>query len=341
MRVLVTGGAGFIGATTAVALLRAGHEVVVVDDLSTGHREAVPDEATFVQGDVTDPARMGPVVADGIDACIHFAALIEAGESMRTPERFFTVNTAGSARLLEVLLQHGVERFVLSSTAAVYGEPERSPIDEDDLLIPTNAYGESKLLVERMLAWHHRIHGLRTAALRYFNAAGAIPGRGERHDPETHLIPLVLQVAAGQREHISVYGTDYPTPDGTAVRDYVHVADLADAHVLALEALDQRPQLTCNLGNGAGFSVREVIDAARRVTGRAIPAEDAPRRTGDPASLVAAAGRAREILGWTPRYRDLDRIVADAWAEHPGRGGDAAPRRGGDADPGRTGDAAS
>jgi UDP-glucose 4-epimerase len=319
MRVLVTGGAGFIGATTTAALLQAGHEVVVLDDLSTGHRDAVPAEARFVRGDVTDQAAVAEVVAAGIDACVHFAALIEAGESMRAPERFFAVNTGGSARLLEVLLRHGVDRFVLSSTAAVYGEPDRIPIGEDDTLAPTNAYGESKLLVERMLFWHHRIHGLRTASLRYFNAAGATPGRGERHDPETHLIPLVLQVAAGQRRAVSVFGTDYPTPDGTAVRDYVHVADLADAHVLALEALDDHGQLTCNLGNGTGFSVREVIEAARRVTGHPIPADDAPRRPGDPATLVASSGRARELLGWEPRRRDLDAIVADAWAEHPGR----------------------
>jgi UDP-glucose 4-epimerase len=319
MRVLVTGGAGFIGATTSAALLRAGHEVVVVDDLSTGHRDAVPPEAEFVRGDIADRAVVEPVVADGIDACIHFAALIEAGESMRSPERFFRVNTAGSAQLLEVLLTHGVRRFVLSSTAAVYGEPERTPISEDAPLAPTNAYGESKLLVERMLDWHHRIHGLRTAALRYFNAAGATPGRGERHDPETHLIPLILQVAAGRREAISVFGTDYPTPDGTAVRDYVHVADLADAHVLALEALDVHDRLVCNLGNGTGFSVREVIEAARRVTGHPIPATDAERRPGDPASLVASADRARERLGWQPTRRDLDLIVADAWTEHPDR----------------------
>jgi UDP-glucose 4-epimerase len=319
MRVLVTGGAGFIGATTSAALLRAGHEVVVLDDLSTGHRDAVPPDARFVRGDVADRAVVEPVVAEGIDACIHFAALIEAGESMRTPERFFTVNTAGSARLLEVLLANGVSRFVLSSTAAVYGEPERTPISEDAALAPTNAYGESKLLVERMLDWHHRIHGLRTAALRYFNAAGATPGRGERHDPETHLIPLILQVAAGRRDAISVFGTDYPTPDGTAVRDYVHVADLADAHVLALEALDVHDRLTCNLGNGTGFSVREVIEAARRVTGHPIPAADAERRPGDPASLVASADRARELLGWKPQRRDLDVIVADAWAEHADR----------------------
>jgi UDP-glucose 4-epimerase len=315
VRVLVTGGAGFIGSTTAAALLDAGHEVTVADDLSTGHRDAIPDAARFVEVDVTDPVAMDPVVAGGgFDACVHFAALIEAGESMRHPERFFAVNTAGPAHLLEVLLRHGVGRFVLSSTAAVYGEPERTPIDEHDPLAPTNAYGESKLLVERMLAWHHRIHGLRVAALRYFNAAGATPERGERHDPETHLIPLVLQVATGRRDHIKLYGTDYPTPDGTAVRDYVHVLDLADAHVRAVEALDDHGTLTCNLGNGTGFSVREVVEAVRRVTGHPIPAEEAPRREGDPAVLVASSRRARELLGWQPQHADLDQIVADAWA---------------------------
>ncbi|WP_052665615.1 UDP-glucose 4-epimerase GalE [Nitriliruptor alkaliphilus] len=314
MRVLVTGGAGFIGATTTAALLGAGHEVTVLDDLSTGHRDAVPAGAELVVADATDPTAVGPVVGDGrFDACIHFAALIEAGESMRHPERFFTVNTAGTARLLEVLIDHAVPRFVLSSTAAVYGEPERTPIDEDHPLAPTNAYGESKLLIERMLAWHHRIHGLRTAALRYFNAAGATPGRGERHDPETHLIPLVLQVAAGERDQVSIFGSDYPTPDGTAIRDYVHVADLADAHVRAVERLDQLGTCTVNLGSGTGFSVREVIDAARRVTGHAIPVIEADRRAGDPARLVASATRARELLGWEPAITDLDRIVADAW----------------------------
>jgi UDP-glucose 4-epimerase len=314
MRVLVTGGAGYIGSTTAAALLDAGHEVVVVDDLSNGHRDAVPAAAAFVEADVSDQAAMTAVVAgERIDACLHFAALIEAGESMRDPARFFAVNTAGSAHLLEVLLRHGVERFVLSSTAAVYGEPGRVPIAEDDPLVPTNAYGESKLLVERMLGWHHRIHGLRIGILRYFNAAGGTPERGERHDPESHLIPLVLQVALGQREHISVFGTDYPTDDGTAVRDYIHVADLADAHVRALEALDRHPRLICNLGNGAGFSVRAVIDAARRVTGHEIPVVEAPRREGDPAVLVASAERARELLGWVPRHPELDDIVADAW----------------------------
>lgn len=316
MRVLVTGGAGYIGSTTAAALLDAGHEVVVADDLSTGHRDAVPSAADLVEVDVTDPAAIEPVVAaGGFDACLHFAALIEAGESMRAPERFFRVNTGGSAVLLDALLRHGVGRFVLSSTAAVYGEPDQVPITEDAALAPTNAYGESKLLVERMLAWHHRIHGLRYAALRYFNAAGAVPGRPERHDPETHLIPLVLQVAAATREHITVFGSDYPTPDGTCVRDYVHVADLADAHVRALERLDEHGEIVCNLGNGRGFSVREVIEAARQVTGHAIPAVDAERRPGDPATLVAAADRAADLLGWRPTRTDLAGIVADAWAE--------------------------
>jgi UDP-glucose 4-epimerase len=314
VRTLVTGGAGYIGSATAAALVAAGHEVTVVDDLSTGHRDAVPEGATFVAADVTDPSAMERVVADGrFGACLHFAALIEAGASMRAPERFFTVNTAGSARLLEVLLRHGVRRFVLSSTAAVYGEPTRVPIEEDDPLVPTNAYGESKLLVERMLAWHHRIHGLGVASLRYFNAAGATPERGERHDPETHLIPLVLQVALGGRDRIAVYGTDYPTPDGTAVRDYVHVVDLADAHVRAVTALEDGGQLVCNLGNGSGFSVREVVEAARRVTGHPIPAEEAPRREGDPAVLVASSQRARHLLGWQPQHAGLDTIIADAW----------------------------
>ncbi len=317
MQVLVTGGAGYIGATTAAALLEAGHEVVVVDDLSRGHREAVPQDARFVEADITDPEVIDPVVAQGsFDACLHFAALIEAGESMQAPERFFRVNTGGSAVLLEALLRHGVGRFVLSSTAAVYGEPDEVPITEDAALEPSNAYGESKLLVERMLAWHHRIHGLKTASLRYFNAAGAVTGRGERHDPETHLIPLVLQVARGQREHIKIFGTDYPTPDGTCVRDYIHVADLADAHVLAVERLDEHGTVTCNLGNGRGFSVREVVEAARRVTGHPIPADEVDRRAGDPAILIASSSRAEELLGWTPRHRDLDRIVADAWAEY-------------------------
>jgi UDP-glucose 4-epimerase len=315
VHVLVTGGAGFIGSVTAAALLDAGHSVTVADDLSAGHREAVPTGAELVEVNVTDPAAIAPVVQVGdFDACLHFAALIEAGVSMQQPERFFAVNTAGSAQLLRVLLDAGVPRFVLSSTAAVYGEPTTDVLDESAPLAPTNVYGESKLMIERMLAWHHRIHGLRVASLRYFNAAGGTPERGERHDPETHLIPLVLQVALGQRPSISIFGTDYPTPDGTAVRDYIHVLDLADAHVRALEALDEHGHLVCNLGNGHGYSVNEVVEAARRVTGHEIPAEPAPRRSGDPARLVASSQRARDLLGWSPRRPALDDIVRDAWA---------------------------
>jgi UDP-glucose 4-epimerase len=229
MRVLVTGGAGYIGSTTAAALLDAGHRVVVLDDLRSGHRDAVPGGANFVEGAVEDAATLDDILDQGVEACVHFAASIEAGESMRRPEAFFANNTAGTLRLLDRLVTRGVERFVLSSTAAVYGDPERTPIEEDDPTEPTNAYGESKLLIERALAWIGRLRGLRWAALRYFNAAGATPGRGERHDPETHLVPLLLQVAEGRRPGIAVFGSDYPTPDGTCVRDYVHVADLAAA----------------------------------------------------------------------------------------------------------------
>jgi len=313
-----TGGAGYIGATTAAALVDAGHEVTVLDDLYGGHRDAVPDAARLVEADVTQPDSYRDLVTEArFDACVHLAALIEVGESIRSPERFFAVNTVGTARLLGLLVDHGVERFVLSSTAAVYGEPTRTPIDEDEATLPTNPYGESKLMAERMLDRLHESRGLRTASLRYFNAAGATPGRPERHDPETHLVPLVLEVAAGRREHISILGTDYPTPDGTAIRDYVHVADLADAHVRALDALDEHGRLTCNLGNGAGFSVREVVEVARRVTGHGIPVVEARRRDGDPAMLVASADRAHRLLGWRPRHADLERIVADAWREHP------------------------
>ncbi len=315
MRVLVTGGAGYIGSTTAAALLAADHEVVVLDDLRSGARDAVPDGAEFVEGRIGDTELVARLAAD-VHACVHFAASIEAGESMRRPEAFFAHNTAGTLRLLETLVTSGVERFVLSSTAAVYGDPVRTPIEEDDPTVPTNAYGESKLLIERALAWLGRLRGLRYAALRYFNAAGATGVRGERHDPETHLIPLVLQVAGGLREEIAVFGTDYPTADGTCVRDYVHVADLADAHVLALAALGEHERLICNLGNGAGFSVREVLDSARRVTGHPIPAREEPRRPGDPAVLVASSARARRLLGWTPKHSGIDEIVASAWDWH-------------------------
>ena len=315
LRVLVTGGAGYIGSVTAAALLEAGHTVVVVDDLRRGHRELVPQDAMFINADAGRPEDFLPQ-AGAVDACLHFAAAIEAGESMVRPEAFFTANTATTLRLLEGLVQAGVERFVLSSTAAVYGDPDSVPIKEDDSLQPTNAYGESKLLIERSLEWLSRLRGLRTAALRYFNASGATADRGEDHTPETHLIPIVLQVAAGRRESVSVFGTDYSTRDGTCVRDYIHVADLAEAHVAALHALSDHERLVCNLGNGTGFTVREVIDSARRITGHEIPLVEAPRRPGDPATLVACADRAADVLGWTPSHPDLDDIVASAWNWH-------------------------
>jgi UDP-glucose 4-epimerase len=320
MRVLVTGGAGYIGAVTAAQLVESGHEVVIVDDLSTGHRDAVPDGARLLEGDLRDPDVLETALADPTDACVHFAALIEAGESMRRPGDFFAMNTAGSATLLQHLVRAGVARFILSSTAAVYGTPETTPINEHAPTRPTNAYGASKLAVERMLPWLAGAHGLRWAALRYFNAAGATPERGERHDPETHLIPILLQVAEGSRQGASIFGTDYPTPDGTAVRDYIHVEDLARAHVAALDALDDHPQLVCNLGNGAGFSVREVVDTVTEVTGVELAVEEAPRREGDPAVLVADPSRAAELLGWRPQRPELRDIVASAWRwrrQHP------------------------
>lgn len=318
---LVTGGAGYIGATTAAVLLEAGHEVVVLDDLSNGHRDAVPEGASLVVGDVADGGAVAEALSRPVDACLHFAARIEVGASMERPEDTFAVNVGGAARLLEQLVVHGVERFVLSSTAAVYGTPTRVPIVEDTPPEPESPYGLSKLSVERMLPWLSEAHGLRWAALRYFNAAGATPGRGERHDPETHLVPRVLDVAAGREEAVSIFGTDYPTADGTAVRDYVHVADLADAHVAALQALDEdQEQLVCNLGTGTGASVREVVEVARQVTRRRIPTVEEPRRPGDPAVLVASQDRARRLLGWVPGRSYLDQIIESAWAEHPARG---------------------
>jgi len=318
MRVLVTGGAGYIGSVVVSQLVAAGHQVVVYDNLSKGHRESVPPLASLVVGDVGDRATLDAAFTEyRPEAVMHFAAWIEAGESMHDPAKFFRNNTANALTLLETVLAHGVRRFVFSSTAALYGDPESTPIRESDKLLPTNAYGESKLLVEQMLSWFHRIHGLSYASLRYFNAAGATETLGERHDPESHLIPIILQVASGERDHISIFGDDYETPDGTCVRDYVHVSDLASAHLLALDALRARQEptrLIYNLGNGQGFSVKEVIECARRVTGHAIPATIEPRRAGDPAILVASAERAHAELGWQPQCPELEEIIRSAWA---------------------------
>jgi len=313
-RVLVTGGAGYIGSIVTAQLLQKGCEVIVFDNLSNGRRRAVPAGARFVSGDTADRGALDRIfTGQRIDAVMHFAAFIEAGESMQHPEKYFRNNSANSLTLLEAMLAHRVSRLVFSSTAALYGTPERTPIEETDPLHPTNAYGESKLLVEQMLVWFHRIHGLHYASLRYFNAAGAAGDLGEDHQPESHLIPLTLQVALGQREHIGIFGTDYPTPDGTCLRDYIHVSDLASAHLMVLDALHEKDKLIYNLGTGRGFSVREVIDTARRVTGHPIPARESARRPGDPAVLVASSDKIKRELHWQPRFPGLEDIVRSAW----------------------------
>ncbi|MFF4408150.1 UDP-glucose 4-epimerase GalE [Streptomyces sp. NPDC001262] len=307
---LVTGGAGYVGSVVAAHLLAAGHAVTVLDDLSTGHREAVPDGASFVEGRVQDAARW----LDGsYDAVLHFAAFSQVGQSVADPEPYWRNNVGGTADLLAAMRDAGVRRLVFSSTAATYGEPATVPITEDAPTAPTNPYGATKLAVDHMIAGECAAHGLAAVSLRYFNVAGAYGRYGERHAPETHLIPLVLQVALGRREEISVYGDDYPTPDGTCIRDYIHVADLAEAHLLALDAAREGEHLVCNLGNGNGFSVHEVVETARKVTGHPIPQRTAPRRPGDPAVLVASAERAAARLGWRPRRPDLAGIVEDAW----------------------------
>jgi UDP-glucose 4-epimerase len=330
VKTLVTGGAGYIGGTVAALLAEKGHEAVVYDNLSHSRRELLPTGVEFVEGELSDRGAIENLFISAkehgrpFDGVLHFAALIEAGESMERPEAFFRNNTASTLSLLEAVLAHGPRRLVFSSTAAVYGEPESVPILEDARLLPTNAYGESKLLVEHMLGWLNRIHGLRYASLRYFNVAGAPEGpegvtRGEAHNPESHLIPLVLDVALGRRKSIRIYGEDYPTPDGTCIRDYIHVSDLADAHLLALAALETRDRLIFNLGNGHGFSVREVIESARRVTGHPIPAEVCPRRAGDPAFLIASSEKAIREMGWQPKYTQLDEIIRTAWLWHQKR----------------------
>lgn len=317
MKALVVGGAGYIGSATCTALVDAGHDVTVLDDLSTGHRAALPDVRIIV-GSSADVDTLDRLFStQRFDVVMDFAAFIEAGESMIIPERYFRNNVANALSVVEAMLRHGVGRIVFSSSAAVYGNPRSVPIDEDAALDPTNPYGESKLSFERMLRWIHEAHEIRVAVLRYFNAAGATsPDVGEDHRPESHLIPLVLQCALGATPEVAIYGTDYETPDGTCIRDYVHVADLAEAHVLALNALGERETLTYNLGNGAGFSVREVIDVARTVTGAPIRVSEQPRRAGDPAALVASARAIRDDLGWQPRYAGLSEIIESAWRWH-------------------------
>jgi UDP-glucose 4-epimerase len=316
MDIFITGGAGYIGSAAAEALLDAGHNVTIYDSLITGHREALPKGATFIHADLGDVETLTrALTSKRFDAVMHFAAFIEAGESMRDPGRFYRNNLIYSLQLIEAAHRAGISRFVLSSTAAVYQSSDE-PLSESSPLGPTNVYGHTKLLIEETLRWYHRIHGMHYAALRYFNAAGALPHRGEAHQPETHLIPLVLQVALGQRDSISIFGTDYPTPDGTAIRDYIHISDLVSAHLLALDALETREELVYNLGNGAGYSVREVIETAREVTGHPIPAKETPRRPGDPARLVASSEKIRRELGWTPRFPALREIIASAWEWH-------------------------
>jgi len=313
-RVLVTGAAGYIGSIVAAQLLEQGYEVLAYDNLSHGHRAALPPAVELVVADVGDRVALDRVFrARRVDAVMHFAAFIEAGESMRDPGKYFRNNTASALTLLEAAQAHRVPRFVFSSTAAVYGTPERTPIEETDALRPSNAYGESKLCVERILEWFHRAHGLHYACLRYFNAAGAAGDQGEDHRPESHLIPLALEVALGKRDHIAIYGSDYPTADGTCVRDYIHVADLAAAHLRVLSALKQRDKLIYNLGNGTGFTVRQVIEVVRRVTQHAVPARETERRPGDSPVLVASSRTIQRELGWNARFPDLEAIVGSAW----------------------------
>jgi UDP-glucose 4-epimerase len=320
VKILVTGGAGYIGGTVTKLLLQRGHAVVVYDNLCHARSSMVPAGATFVEGDVADTKRLEEIFSsDTFAGVMHFAALIEAGDSMRQPETYFRNNTAATLGLLQAMINKNLKKLVFSSTAAVYGEPVSTPILEDAALAPTNPYGESKLLVEQMLSWIHRIHGLRYASLRYFNVAGAIPGRGEAHEPESHLIPLILDVALGRRASIKIFGQDYPTPDGTCIRDYIHVQDLAEAHLLAFDGLDVRDRMIYNLGNGLGFSVRQVVESARRVTGHPIPVEELPRRPGDPAVLIAGSGKIEADLAWRPKYIQLDDIVRSAWEWHQQR----------------------
>jgi UDP-glucose 4-epimerase len=331
MKLLVTGGAGYIGSIVAQQLLDAGHEVAVLDSLERGHREAVPREARLLEVDLRDADATRDAVAEGFDGALHFAAYALVAESVEHPERYYRNNVTGSLNLLDGLRAAGVPKLVFSSTCAVYGEPETMPMDETTPTRPVNAYGASKLAVDGMIADECRAHGLGAVSLRYFNVAGASGCLGEDHEPETHIIPNVFRAAQGLQPAVKIFGTDYPTPDGTAVRDYIHIEDLARAHLLALEYATASRHEIFNLGNGNGFSVREVIDAAREVTGLEIPVEEADRRPGDPPMLVAASGKIRAALGWEPRKPALTDMVGDAWAfaqAHPrGYAGEPSAQR--------------
>ena len=320
MAILVCGGAGYIGSHAVHALVEKGEEVVIVDNLQTGHRGALNPAAKFYEGDIRDAAVLDKIFTENkIEAVIHFAANSLVGESMEKPLLYFNNNVYGMQVLLEAMVRHGVDKIVFSSTAATYGEPKRVPIHEDDETKPTNTYGETKLTMEKMMKWVSRANGVRYVSLRYFNAAGALPDGsiGEDHKTETHLIPLILQVPTGRRDHITVFGDDYPTPDGTCLRDYIHVVDLADAHVLALEYLRKGGASDIfNLGNGQGFSVKEMIAAAEKATGRSIKVEIGARRAGDPAQLIASSEKARTVLGWKPQFTDVEQVIGTAWKWH-------------------------
>ena len=320
MSILVLGGAGYIGSHTALELVRAGKDVVVADSLVTGFRAAVPEKARFYHGDIRDFDFLDDLFhREKIDAVIHFAAYSLVGESVTNPLKYYDNNLYGTKVLLEAMVKNDVKKIVFSSTAATYGEPENVPILESDRTCPTNPYGETKLAMEKMFKWTAAAHGLRYVSLRYFNACGADESGtiGEAHNPESHLIPLILQVPNGKRENISIFGTDYDTPDGTCIRDYIHVTDLASAHILAVQYLENGGESDIfNLGNGVGYSVKEVIETARKVTGHAIPAVETERRAGDPARLVASSDKAKKILGWKPVHDSLDEIIASAWNRH-------------------------
>ena len=321
MAILVTGGAGYIGSVTVEDLRAKGEEIVVIDNLVYGHREAVDPTIPFYQGDIGDKELIRKILSENkIEACMHFSAYAYVGESVEKPNKYFENNFIQTVKLLDVLLENGVKKFVFSSTCATYGEPQYVPIDEKHPQSPANPYGWSKFMVERVLESYDLAYGLKFVALRYFNACGATETRGEDHDPETHLIPLILYAAQGRIPHISIFGDDYPTPDGTAIRDYIHVSDLSQAHLLAVNYLrENAASQFINLGNGQGFSVTEVVEAARKTTGLAIEAKMAPRRAGDPSRLVADARKAKEILGWDPQFADLESILASAWKWHQAR----------------------